>query len=330
MTRTQKLGLCTWLPEDPVCLAEVNDNFTRLDASGGRALRLAEAAMVNLGGLMAVRAHNGGRPAYADGMIIDAFQDSSLLESYSGGLLFLNKRLELAPVSPTSATVNFGGEKGFHASNLTQQISKTKEWVDIFTFRPNGYCAATQLTLKTGSSTSTGTPAHMKLSIWRGKTMLCQTSMGAINHYSDRTESPASYTINQPLDPNVTYTMKLWIEDMTMPTGTISYVKFDVAPSAFSAGTAVCAPLAVSEAQQADILVHATIAEPTVAVRFSETGDFTPLTPLRTQDETLPDGTVCKLLRYRANVPEGAQSAQVQLSVNGSSCVIYDYVMILL
>ena len=35
MTRTQKLGLCTWLPEDPVCLAEVNDNFTRLDDSGG-------------------------------------------------------------------------------------------------------------------------------------------------------------------------------------------------------------------------------------------------------------------------------------------------------
>ena len=38
MTRTQKLGLCTWLPEDPVCLAEVNDNFTRLDDSGGAIL----------------------------------------------------------------------------------------------------------------------------------------------------------------------------------------------------------------------------------------------------------------------------------------------------
>lgn len=33
MTRTQKLGLCTWLPEDPVCLAEVNDNFSRLDTA---------------------------------------------------------------------------------------------------------------------------------------------------------------------------------------------------------------------------------------------------------------------------------------------------------
>ena len=72
MTRTQKLGLCTWLPEDPVCLAEVNDNFTRLDDSGGRALRLAEAGLVQLGGLMAAQAHQGGHAAYAN-MQVDAF-----------------------------------------------------------------------------------------------------------------------------------------------------------------------------------------------------------------------------------------------------------------
>ena len=52
MTRTQKLGLCTWLPEDPVCLAEVNDNFSRLDTSGARALRQAEAGLIALGGVM--------------------------------------------------------------------------------------------------------------------------------------------------------------------------------------------------------------------------------------------------------------------------------------
>lgn len=75
MTRTQKLGLCTWLPEDPVCLAEVNDNFTRLDDSGDRALRLAEAGLVQLGGLMAAQAHQGGHAAYAN-MQVDAFRDS--------------------------------------------------------------------------------------------------------------------------------------------------------------------------------------------------------------------------------------------------------------
>ena len=94
MTRTQKLGLCTWLPEDPVCLAEVNDNFTRLDASGGRALRLAEAAMVNLGGLMAAQAHAGGHAAYSETISVDAFCDTEYIESYDGVYL-RGKKLEL-------------------------------------------------------------------------------------------------------------------------------------------------------------------------------------------------------------------------------------------
>lgn len=74
MTRTQKLGLCTWLPEDPVCLAEVNDNFSRLDTSGARALRQAEAGLIALGGVMAAQAHQGGH--------------AGLFRQHSGGRVF--------------------------------------------------------------------------------------------------------------------------------------------------------------------------------------------------------------------------------------------------
>ena len=104
MTRTQKLGLCTWLPEDPVCLAEVNDNFTRLDASGGRALRLAEAAMVNLGGLMAAQAHAGGHAAYSETISVDAFCDTEYIESYDGVYL-RGKKLELLSFGLGNGTV---------------------------------------------------------------------------------------------------------------------------------------------------------------------------------------------------------------------------------
>ena len=76
MTRTQKLGLCTWLPEDPVSLAEMNDNFSRLDANGGRSLLLAEASMLTLGGVMAALAHQGGHAVYAERVQVDAFQDA--------------------------------------------------------------------------------------------------------------------------------------------------------------------------------------------------------------------------------------------------------------
>ena len=91
MTRTQKLGLCTWLPEDPVSLAEMNDNFSRLDANGGRSLLLAEAGLLSLGGAMAALAHQGGHAVYAERVQVDAFQDAEQIaansgeESFSGG-----------------------------------------------------------------------------------------------------------------------------------------------------------------------------------------------------------------------------------------------------
>ena len=94
MTRTQKLGLCTWLPEDPVCLAEVNDNFSRLDASGGQALRQARAGLITLGGLMSAQAHQGGHAVYSDSIQVDAFQDTEQVADYTGSY-FLNKQVEL-------------------------------------------------------------------------------------------------------------------------------------------------------------------------------------------------------------------------------------------
>ena len=94
MTRTQKLGLCTWLPEDPVCLAEVNDNFSRLDTSGARALRQAEAGLIALGGVMAAQAHQGGHAAYSDSIQADAFSDMEQVADYTG-VYFLNQCGEL-------------------------------------------------------------------------------------------------------------------------------------------------------------------------------------------------------------------------------------------
>ena len=287
-----------------------------------------KTAMRNIGEIWAHRMHNGERGC-PEGILADAFQDTSMIDTYSGGLLFSNKRLELAAVQAASGTVNFTGGKDFNASIIAKEIVTEKAWVDIFTFRPEGYCVATKLTLKTGSSTSTGTPAHMKLSIWKGSTKLCETAMGEINHYSDATESAAEYTVNQALDPNFTYTMKLWIEDKAMYSAILTYVKFDVTPSSYNTGTATCSDISVlSGAKRVIVLVHATVAVPTVSVRFAGSGTFTTLRATSIADATLPDGTTCKLREYGANIPEGATQAQVRLSVSGSSCKIYDYALI--
>lgn len=298
------------------------------DAVDEYASSWGEIAMRNIGEILAVRAHSGEHLTH-EGIIADAFQDTSLMDTYSGGLLFLNKRLELAAVQAASGTVSFSGATDFNASIISKEIITEKVWADIFTFRPEGYCVATKLTLKTGSSTSTGTPAHMKLSIWKGSTKLCETAMGVINHYSDATESAAEYTINQALDPNFTYTMKLWIENKTMYSATLSYVKFDVTPSSYNTGMATCSGISLlSGAKRVIVLVHATAAVPTVSVRFASSGSFTTLFNPSISDTKLPDGTACKLREYAANAPDGAQTVQVRLSVSGSSCKIYDYALI--
>ena len=116
MTRTQKLGLCTWLPEDPVCLAEVNDNFTRLDASGGRVAAAGGGwACVHArrrdGGAVA---HQGGHAAYAN-MQVDAFRDSAQISAYAG-VFYRGNCVELLTAGLADGTVKsstIGGERRF-------------------------------------------------------------------------------------------------------------------------------------------------------------------------------------------------------------------------
>ena len=45
MTRTERLQLCRWAPEDFVSLEQVNENFTRLDAAGGSSQDAAEKTL---------------------------------------------------------------------------------------------------------------------------------------------------------------------------------------------------------------------------------------------------------------------------------------------
>lgn len=136
MTRTQKLGLCTWLPEDPVCLAEINDNFSRLDTSGARALRQAEAGLIALGGVMAAQAHQGGHAAYSDSIQADAFSDMEQVADYTG-VYFLNQCGELLTEGVSDGTV-FGNaaDNAFNASGISRATQVTQTWVKLFSFYP--------------------------------------------------------------------------------------------------------------------------------------------------------------------------------------------------
>ena len=62
MTRTERLQLCRWAPEDFVSLEQVNENFTRLDAAGGSSQDAAATLRYNLAHEALQHLHDGCAP----------------------------------------------------------------------------------------------------------------------------------------------------------------------------------------------------------------------------------------------------------------------------
>ena len=79
----------------------------------------------------------------------------------------------------------------------------------------------------------------------------------------------------------------------------------------------------------AEILLHASTETAQAALRF-DSGEFTALTPTQTVSDKLPGGTRCTLLRFRVDIPENAQTAQLKLTLPSQSCKIYDTALVLL
>ena len=70
MTLTDNLGLCTWVESDPVSLTQMNENFTKLDAAGGKAFFRADAANINLAGLLLHSHHAGEDVSFAQNVFL--------------------------------------------------------------------------------------------------------------------------------------------------------------------------------------------------------------------------------------------------------------------
>lgn len=335
MTRTQKLGLCTWLPEDPVCLAEVNDNFSKLDASGGRALRLAETGMVTLGGLMAAQAHQGGHSAYASCIQADAFQDSAQISSYTGAY-FRGKQLELLTEGlAAEGTIDGGssslpGSGDYNASNVSRHIESTQVWAKLFDFEPDLYGTVTNIYMKTLSGTTTSQNAQIKLGIFVRDTgvVLWESELTTIPR-GGSADAGFNLALNFLLDPNQKYTMNIWVESMPSVHLTFSSMKFTVTPVIFETGEAAMAPMALQEgATRAVLLLHATAAQaPQVSLRY-DTGEYSAMQAETTLPDMIPGGTGCLLYRYAFQLAEGKSKMQLKLTLPSANCKIFDYALV--
>lgn len=331
MTRTQKLGLCTWLPEDPVCLAEVNDNFSRLDDSGARALRQAESSLLLLGGLMAAQAHQGGHAAYSDCIQVDAFSDMAQVADYAG-VYFLGKRAELLTSGLADGTVlGNGSNSDLNASSVLRMTQTKQAWVKLFNFYPDAYGNLTTLKLQTMATASASASAVVKLAIWDAQTQesLLETELGQITRKNSE-EQPVTFRAPLLLDPNRKYAMMLWIESMPASAFTLTTLKFTITPVVYQQGSVTLQARAIpAGCTRAEILLHASTDTAQAALRFGS-GDFTALPASQVKQDKLPGGSDCTLLRFALEIPSDAQTAQLKLALPSTSCKLYDTALVLL
>lgn len=77
MTRTERLQLCRWAPEDFVSLEQVNENFTRLDAVGGRSQDAAATLRYDLAHEALQHLHDGCAPVRQKNLLTADFTKRS-------------------------------------------------------------------------------------------------------------------------------------------------------------------------------------------------------------------------------------------------------------
>lgn len=331
MTRTQKLGLCTWLPEDPVCLAEVNDNFSRLDSSGARALRQAEAGLIALGGVMSAQAHQGGHAVYSDCIQADAFQDMEQIASYTGTYC-LNKCAELLTSGLADGSVAYNGvNNAFHASDISYRTTQKQAWVKLFYFYPDAFGTLTSLKMQSTSSASSDAPTVVKLGICDSKTqeVLYETALGDITK-TGSTENPVIFDTNYLLDPNRRYVMMLWVDSSPLNAFSFSWMRFTITPVVYAAGSVCLTPRDIlAGCTRAEVLLRASTDAANALLRFGS-GEFTALTASQTLTDRLPGGEECTFLRFGLDIPAGAQTVQLKLELPSTSCKLYDTALVLL
>lgn len=313
MTRTEQLGLCTWVESDPVSLTQMNENFTRLDAAGGKAISRADAANVNVAGLLLHSRHAGEDISFAQRVMIadltresDAAQYSQLYFSSAGARLlgegYSGEEKAIRQASGSSIVVHSGNSP-----------------LKIWTFQPGGYGALTKITIKmTANSYGSFTD---QLLLYSG---------GALMAISDEyvkadTEAAISYDYYFPnfvLDPNKSY--DLYFDTTWVSTRTIATAKIVATPLVYTTGWLLSRPAQLPDgAERAIIHLYAGGTAPTLDARYPG-GAWSAFTAAAAAAAVSQTGAACTLYRYELPL-ENLGPLQLRLSLPAADSVVYGF-----
>ena len=159
--------------------------------------------------------------------------------------------------------------------------------------------------------------------------MILETQMGTISRGSGA-DLPVDFPVELLLDPNKRYAMKLWVESAKSASVSMSSLVFSVTPVIYNTGSVTMQETPIpAEAARVELLLHSAGTAPEASLRF-DAGEYSLLHATQIKPDALPGGASCTLRRYTADIPAGAQTAQLKLSLSGNSCKVYDYALVML
>ena len=312
MTRTEKLGLCTWVENDPVSLTEMNENFTKLDTFGAQAISCADAAGINIAGLLLHSHHAGEDISFASRAAVgdltrneDASEYENVYFSRADGALLLQE--------------GYAGEtrsvKESNGSSLTMSASKSPKY--LMSFTPTGYANLNYIVINTYTSVSGSFTDQVKL--------YCGGQLVAESAELVNTESSKRYELsfsNVLLNPNKTYDI-YFITDRES-SRIVTDVEVQSTPVIYTSGWLISQPVQLPAiCERAVVHIYAGGTPFTLEYRLNG-GAWNDAAPASEKQAASQTGAACTLSRFDLPLA-GAQTLELRMALPAADSVVYGY-----
>ncbi len=312
MTRTETLGLYTWVESDPVSLTQMNENFTTLDGAAGRVISRADAANVNVAGLLLHNRYADRDISFAQNVMIADLARAADAQSYEqlyfskNGACVLSEGYSGETVSPRKPNGS--------AIVLSNAVSPVTLW----TMQPDGYAELQKLNVVMVSNVSVKFTDQILL--YSGGVLVARS-----NEYvkSDTTAVRIfDYTFeNVILDPNRTYEVRM---TTTSPTArTIANATVTATPLVYTGGWLAChAADLPTGCERAIINVYAGGTAPQLEWRVNS-GTYSVAASAGQTAAKSPSGVACRLYRYEIPLNADARTLQLRFHLLAADSIVH-------
>ena len=314
MTRTEQLGLYTWVESDPVSLTQMNENFTQLDTVGAQALARANAAGINAAGLLLHSRHAGQDISFAQDVMAADLTRVKDAAAYSQ-LMFSSAGAHLLASGYSGVTENIRNSDGTNIS-----VSSSNSPRKIWTIKPSGFGALSSVTV----TMTTGAYSSFtdQILLYCGGTLVAESDE-YVKTDINTSQAEFTYTFDGfVLDPNKTY--DLYFKTTYSTLRHISSATITATPLIYTSGWLISPVQHLSQGRrQVHLNVYTGGTACTVEYRL-DGGSWNVVDVYRTQAAASQTGAACTLRSYLFSIT-GNADLELRIGLPDADSIVYGY-----